>query len=492
VNNYPFWEGVPVECALKSFHQSYLSLLSVANGKTIFISESGWKTEGPPVGEAVPSIVNSARYLRELLNWSKATGIEVGIFSAFDEPWKITKNDYGWGVFTPEGSLKIGLEEIFDPIVNIETTWLCNKINIATTDTLNIDYLPPIGNTDELLSGRVNFINSCDVRISAYIKVSNGWWTKPTFTEPSVPVLCNGRFNLRFVTGGMDYSATDIYIFLIPADYTPPTCGGCTTLPLEVFANAIARKLITRCPLPFDDITANPSSVCEGSTSTLSVSGGVSYLWNSGEATPAITVHPKLTTSYSVMVTRASGCIETRSTQILFKAKPFIWLGEDRTTDTYGNVILDAGAYNPAPSSLTYLWSTGATTRQINVHYDNPGNYPFRAEITDVHGCINLDTVLVTVLLATGVRENNSKGNILCYPNPVRNGTISFRSDGQPLPEKSTLLIIDNQGRTVKRVNNIQLDQSVDIKELPSGIYNVSIYKGKPGEGFTGKISVLK
>ena len=62
------------------------------------------------------------------------------------------------------------------------------------------------------------------------------------------------------------------------------------------------------------NVTANPIAnagddveICQGSTVTLSASGGTSYLWNTGATSQTIDVNPNTTTTYSVEVTQ-NGC----------------------------------------------------------------------------------------------------------------------------------------------------------------------------------------
>ncbi|MFN8337400.1 MAG: hypothetical protein U0T36_00090 [Saprospiraceae bacterium] len=48
-----------------------------------------------------------------------------------------------------------------------------------------------------------------------------------------------------------------------------------------------------------------------GGHTTLTATGGTSYLWNNGETTNWITVSPSATTEYSVTVTDGKGCQAT-------------------------------------------------------------------------------------------------------------------------------------------------------------------------------------
>jgi exo-beta-1,3-glucanase (GH17 family) len=309
-NIYPFWEGISINCAMQRFHQEYQSLIATAGSKEIIISESGWKTNGPWVGEAEPSLSNAIRFNYELLSWSKVFGITVNLFSAFDEPWKLP-NDDGWGIFYSNATLKPGMEKLFSSIEEIDSTWFCYKLFNEDVDTLTIDFIPEVGSYLNI-KGRANFIKPCENKIGTYIKVAGNWWIKPYSASPTVPIQCNGHWDIDYTTGGIDQMATDFFVYLIPDDYTPPNCSPCGSIPSDIYTNALSTKHIVRCPLPYGSVSVDPSIICQGDTSILGAEGGISYLWNTEDTTETIYVSPSTTTNYYVMVTIPAGCVETR------------------------------------------------------------------------------------------------------------------------------------------------------------------------------------
>lgn len=64
---------------------------------------------------------------------------------------------------------------------------------------------------------------------------------------------------------------------------------------------------VTILPAPVPSISGD-LFICEGDATTLTASGGVSYVWSNGATTPSITVTPNSSTSYSVTATGANGC----------------------------------------------------------------------------------------------------------------------------------------------------------------------------------------
>lgn len=68
-------------------------------------------------------------------------------------------------------------------------------------------------------------------------------------------------------------------------------------------------------PKPVATITGD-TLICGTGSTTLTASGGQSYLWSTGETTASITVAPTFSSAYSVIVTNASGCSDTAMVNI--------------------------------------------------------------------------------------------------------------------------------------------------------------------------------
>ncbi|MEM9688512.1 MAG: glycosyl hydrolase family 17 protein [Pseudomonadota bacterium] len=108
-NCYPFWEGCPSEWALLYMKEMYRKVQSVANGKRVVVSETGWPDKGTPEQGAVPSYHNAVKYLVDSVHWSEEDGIELFYFSSFDEAWKVAaEGDVGayWGLWDKDGQPK--------------------------------------------------------------------------------------------------------------------------------------------------------------------------------------------------------------------------------------------------------------------------------------------------------------------------------------------------------------------------------------------------
>jgi hypothetical protein len=109
-----------------------------------------------------------------------------------------------------------------------------------------IPVVPAYG-TSEDLNGMAGNVDPSAYRVAPYIYVQ-GWWTKPTFASPTVPILPDGTWTADITTGGCDIYSTRIVVFLIPATYTPPQMAGQGELPPALFAAAVASVELTRGP----------------------------------------------------------------------------------------------------------------------------------------------------------------------------------------------------------------------------------------------------
>lgn len=111
---------------------------------------------------------------------------------------------------------------------------------------------------------------------------------------------------------------------------------------------------------------------------------GSTFLWSTGAQTQTIkTIVPN---TYFVNVTNQFGCEENDTISVLLGSIPSVSLGPDKTVCNGSTVTLDLG--NPG---ATYFWSTGATSKTINV--TDGGVYIGR--VTNAAGCSRTDTIEV-------------------------------------------------------------------------------------------------
>lgn len=108
-NCYPFWEGSNIEYSLAHMKSMYHQAKSVANGKKIIITETGWPSQGESFKDSHPSRENAIKYFINSQLWSKDEDIDIFYFSSFDESWKVgAEGEVGayWGIWDKNEKLK--------------------------------------------------------------------------------------------------------------------------------------------------------------------------------------------------------------------------------------------------------------------------------------------------------------------------------------------------------------------------------------------------
>ena len=227
--------------------------------------------------------------------------------------------------------------------------------------------------------------------------------------------------------------------------------------------------------------SANPDTICSKTVTYLSTlpsggSGTYTYSWSSTpsgftstSASPAIA--PAASTTYTVIVSDGSNTASS-SVAILVHALPTISLGKDTTICKNQKITLDAGI------ASSYAWSTGETTRTINIDSTKAvaGLAEIIVTVTNSYGCTNKDTVDIRFITCTGIDEI-TKSTISIYPNPT-SGLTRFELNG--VQDNATLTIYSIEGQTVytKQIAG-NTTSELDLTALPKGLFFVKIYNNK-------------
>jgi hypothetical protein len=145
--------------------------------------------------------------------------------------------------------------------------------------------------------------------------------------------------------------------------------------------------------LPTPQITGL-DAMCEGENVVLTASGGRSYLWNTGETTPSITVSPAATTTYSVEAFSVGGCSKTVTHTVTVNPVPIpqIVTLSGKTSVCKGDFIT---LRVENIFDCTYLWNTGETTQQIDVNPTTLTTYT--CTVLNKNGCSASTSIDISV-----------------------------------------------------------------------------------------------
>lgn len=123
----PYWEGIPINQAVDAVFDRVDELHKAYPDKPIVITEVGWPSRGKIIprkpypgipeaelsGEAVPSLVNQATFMREFLNRAKDADLTYYVMEAFDQPWKASEEGAAgsyWGIYNAERQPKFPMK----------------------------------------------------------------------------------------------------------------------------------------------------------------------------------------------------------------------------------------------------------------------------------------------------------------------------------------------------------------------------------------------
>jgi hypothetical protein len=229
----------------------------------------------------------------------------------------------------------------------------------------------------------------------------------PTATVTGTNTICSGQSTAFTASGGTSYLwSTGAVTASITAstaqtyNVTVTDANGCTATSNRTLTIANPTAVI-----------AGINAICSGSSTTLTASGGSTYLWSTGAVTSAITVTTAQT--YNVTVTDANGCTATSNRTLTVSANP--------TAAVTGTNTICSGASTTftASGGTSYLWSTGATTASITASTAQTYN----VTVTDVNGCTASSNRTLTV--------NASPALVISGTNSICAGTsTTFTASG--------------------------------------------------------------
>jgi hypothetical protein len=214
-------------------------------------------------------------------------------------------------------------------------------------------------------------------------------------------------------------------------------------------------------------VNANAGSdknICEGSSATLSASGGNSYLWSTGETTQSITVTPNTTTTYTVTAYDATGAnSDTDDVIVTVNPMPTANAGADVETCLGSPVTLTASG------GTSYIWSTGATSASINVNPNTTTTYT--VEVIQ-NNCSDTDEVTVTVNplpntdAGTDVTINSGESTTL-----TATGADSYLwSTGETTASITVSPTVDTTYTVIGTINNCESSDTVTVFSVDGSV----------------------
>ena len=292
----------------------------------------------------------------------------------------------------------------FEDICAGEFVQFVNTTTLSTADAISYSWTVEGGRTSNNISPEFTFNepgdytitltatteNNCEASISKTLNVSPVPIADFTVEnvcegEPVRPrnraAISSGSMSFEWLIDGVRFSSAENPTF-------NNLSAGTYELTLEVRSNDFCEASISKSfqvfELPEMPFSSNVSTC--GSTLTLDAGNpGATYLWSNNSRGQQLVVTQS--GFYEVEITSPNGCTTTASTIVSLDSEFVPNLPANVTACDVAT--LDAGN----PGSQSYRWSTGETTRTIEV--SESGTYV--VEIVDQNGCEGSQSVAVTI-----------------------------------------------------------------------------------------------
>ncbi len=355
------------------------------------------------------------------------------------------------------------------------------KWNVLSSDSTHATiYVHPSNNTTYIVTLTDSKHCKANDTVTVFVKPS------PVITITN-DTICIGQIATLSISPGYSYlwsnNSTTNSITVSPNITTNyyvevSATNGCKD---SVFATAYVN------PLPVIQLN-NDTTICSGSSVSLIVSGGYTYLWSGGVSanTASISVSPNAITIYNVEVKDTNGCTDHKTVTVSVAPTPIVSIHALIDTICIGEVSMLI-----ASGGSAYLWNTGETTSSINVSPVINTKY----NIT-----ISNQSLGIICSVDTNITQYVRNCNTLYIPNAFipNSNTNIFKPYGKILSNAEYIFSIYNRwGQLIFETNDPEKGWDGTFKGdlVPIGvyIYHVRMYN-KIADSFetTGTVTVLQ
>ena len=298
----------------------------------------------------------------------------------------VTLNGTGASTYTWTGGVTNGVS--FIPVSTTTYTVTGTSANGCTNSNSTTVSVAPAPSAAGAIAGQLSI---CSGALTTYSINPVAGATSYTWSIPSGSSIVSGQnttsINVLFGSNSGNISVTPVN-----------SCGNGTASSITITINPNLAPTVGATAAP-------SSSVCAGTTVTLSGTGATSYSWTGG-ITNGFSFLPGATTTYTVTGTGANGC--TNTTAITVTVNPIPSVG---TTVVPGTTVCSSTPLTLSGTGATnYTWSGGVT----NAVTFTPVTTTTYTVTGTSNGCSSTSTVAITVNARPTLSINASPSSTVC------------------------------------------------------------------------------
>lgn len=295
-------------------------------------------------------------------------------------------------------------------------------------------------------NGSTSFCTGGSVEIASSQIGGNVWNTNAT--SNAITVSASGDFSLEY---------TD--------------ANGCSASSNTISVN------VSNSPIPTVSATGS-TSICDGSSVTLSASTADSYAWTfNGASLPNTTQTIDATSEgiYTVNVTNTDACNGVGASAPIFISVNATPTADASFTQTNGSFTVQFLNNSTNATSYTWNFGDGNTSTSANPSHTYATGGDFTVVLTATNGsCSNTFNINLT---SVAVSENVAFEDLMVFPNPTENVlNIQFSSFDSGMMNAT---IFNLAGQVVSAeafaVNAGNMFHTIDTSNLESGVYFVNL-----------------
>ena len=276
------------------------------------------------------------------------------------------------------------LQNQADNVTISGNTVICSGIGTTLTASSGADYLWSTGETTQSITA--NNPGEYSVTVTNGNGCSNSATQTVSLMEQTTISgnnhICSGQSTTLSANGSGSYAWSNGANTSFITVNTPGNYSVTVTLPNGCASSATVDVTTGTTPTP--TILGN-TTICQGETTILTATGGVTYVWSNTSTGNSITVNQSGV--YTVTATNAEGCSATANVTVTVNPLPNVSISGNNSFCQGDNVTLTA------TGASSYLWNNASTNASITVN--NAGTYTVTG--TNVNGCSNTATKTVTV-----------------------------------------------------------------------------------------------